>query len=76
MKKNLILKNTVGIVDEDYRGEIFLFVKNIKKTNVIYNLLNISEIKDNGSTNPTVPSISKSDTEKSSVFASVTVPKG
>lgn len=29
VKKNLILKNTVGIIDSDYRGEILLFVKNI-----------------------------------------------
>ena len=28
VKKDLILKNTVGIIDSKYRGEILLFVKN------------------------------------------------
>lgn len=32
VKKNLILKNTVGIIDSSYRGEILLFVKNIGDT--------------------------------------------
>ena len=29
IKKNLILKNTVGLLDSDYRGECLIFVKNI-----------------------------------------------
>ena len=29
VKKDLILKNTVGIIDSKYRGEILLFIKNI-----------------------------------------------
>lgn len=28
IKKNLVLKNTTGVIDSDYRGEIFLFIKN------------------------------------------------
>ena len=28
VKKDLILKNTVGIIDSKYRGEILLFIKN------------------------------------------------
>ena len=29
IKKNLILKNTIGLLDSDYRGECLIFVKNI-----------------------------------------------
>ena len=29
IKKNLILKNTIGLIDTDYRGECLIFVKNI-----------------------------------------------
>lgn len=29
IKKNLILKNTIGLIDSDYRGECLIFVKNI-----------------------------------------------
>ena len=29
IKKDLILQNTIGVLDSDYRGECFLFVKNI-----------------------------------------------
>lgn len=29
IKKDLVLKNTTGVIDSDYRGEIFLFIKNI-----------------------------------------------
>lgn len=28
IKKDLVLKNTTGVIDSDYRGEIFLFIKN------------------------------------------------
>lgn len=29
IKKNLILENTVGLIDSDYRGECLIFVRNI-----------------------------------------------
>lgn len=29
IKKDLFLKNTTGVIDADYRGEILLFIKNI-----------------------------------------------
>ena len=29
IEKNLILKNTIGLLDSDYRGECLIFVKNI-----------------------------------------------
>lgn len=29
IKKDLVLKNTTGVIDADYRGEILLFIKNI-----------------------------------------------
>lgn len=28
IKKDLVFKNTTGVIDSDYRGEIFLFIKN------------------------------------------------
>lgn len=35
IKKDLILKNTTGVIDSDYRGEILLFIKNIGNEAVI-----------------------------------------
>lgn len=29
IKKGLVLQNTVGVLDSDYRGECFLFIKNV-----------------------------------------------
>lgn len=29
IKKGLVLQNTIGVLDSDYRGECFLFVKNV-----------------------------------------------
>lgn len=34
IKKGLILQNTVGVLDSDYRGECFLFVKNISNDSI------------------------------------------
>ena len=33
-KKGLMLQNTVGVLDSDYRGECFLFFRNMKDTPV------------------------------------------
>lgn len=35
VKKGLMLKNTVGIIDESYRGQIYLFFKNISDEPVV-----------------------------------------
>jgi dUTP pyrophosphatase len=35
IKKGLMLQNTIGVLDEDYRGECFIFVKNISNDKII-----------------------------------------
>lgn len=35
IKKNLMLQNTIGVLDSDYRGHCFLFIKNTGKTDLI-----------------------------------------
>lgn len=34
--KGLVLKNTVGIIDSDYRGEIILHVRNVEKNKILF----------------------------------------
>ena len=29
VKKGLVLQNAIGVLDSDYRGECFLFIKNV-----------------------------------------------
>lgn len=35
IKKSLMLQNTIGVLDADYRGHCFLFVKNTGKTDLV-----------------------------------------
>lgn len=34
--KGLVLKNTIGIIDSDYRGEIIAHIKNVNKNSILY----------------------------------------